>query len=211
MKSFRRVFKYIWPQWPRLTVIVLSAMIIGLLFAFSIGTVLPLLKVMMGEEGLHGWVYRVIASDRYGVSFYVPDKIDFADPNNSDIMYHLRVTSVEELSLAADAGLEQDDWIIGAGDNLVLQGAAEGISSGKLLQVLSTAADNGEIIIQYKRLNADGQMEVKELKLSTGRKPFYADFVQGALGFVPRAQTKQNARDAVIFIILMMVAVTAIR
>ena len=103
MKAFKRIFKYVWPQWHRLVVIVVSAMIIGLLFAFSIGTILPLLKVMMGEEGLHGWVDRLISKDRYGVNFYVPDKIDMSDPN---VVYHLRVTSVKEKSQAAVAGLE---------------------------------------------------------------------------------------------------------
>ena len=45
MKAFKRIFKYVWPQWHRLVIIVVSAMMIGLLFAFSIGTILPLLKV----------------------------------------------------------------------------------------------------------------------------------------------------------------------
>ena len=103
MESFKRIFKYVWPQWHRLVVIVVSAMMIGILFAFSIGTVLPLLKVMMGEEGLHGWIDRLIAKNRYGVSFYVPDKIDMSDPN---VVYHLRVTDVKEESQAAIAGLE---------------------------------------------------------------------------------------------------------
>ena len=107
MKAFKRIFKYVWPQWHRLVIIVVSAMMIGLLFAFSIGTILPLLKVMMGEEGLHGWIDRLIARDRYGVSFYVPDKIDLSDPNKRDIVYHLRVTAVKEGSQAAIAGLEQ--------------------------------------------------------------------------------------------------------
>jgi hypothetical protein len=85
-------------------------MLIGVLFAFSIGTILPLLKVMMGEEGLHGWVDRLISKDRYGIGFYVPDKIDMSDPNE---VYHLRITAVEDKSQANIAGLEEGDYIIG--------------------------------------------------------------------------------------------------
>ena len=60
MDAFKRVFKYIWPQWHRLVVIFCAALVVGQLFSFSIATVLPLLKVMMGEEGLHGLVNRKI-------------------------------------------------------------------------------------------------------------------------------------------------------
>jgi len=211
MKSFKRIFKYVWPQWHRLVVIVISAMMIGLLFAFSIGTILPLLKVMMGEEGLHGWIDRLIAKDRYDVSFYVPDKIDLSDPNKRDIVYHLRVTAVKEGSQAAIAGLEQDDWIFGVTSTPTEQDKAGTVSSAKLLENLATAESNTKLSILFKRLNADGRMENKELKIATGPKPFYADFIQRAIGFVPREQSRENAKKAVIFIILMMAVVTAIR
>jgi len=208
MQSFKRIFEYIWPQWHRLVVIVVSAMIIGVLFAFSIGTILPLLKVMMGEEGLRGWVDRLIAKDRYGLSFYVPDKIDMSDPNE---VYHLRVTGVEEESRAEIAGLEEGDVIVGVLSTNSAEEAAGKVSSAKLLEKLATAKSSTDLAIRYKRLSADSRMELKELKIATGPKPFYADFVQRAIGFVPREQSRENAKKAVIFIILMMVVFTAIR
>jgi ABC-type multidrug transport system fused ATPase/permease subunit len=208
MKSFKRIFKYVWPQWHRLVIIVVSAMMIGMLFAFSIGTILPLLKVMMGEEGLHGWVDRIIAKDRYGVSFYVPDKIDMSDPN---VVYHLRVTGVEEKGQAAIAGFEQGDYIVGVLSTSSAPEATGRVSSTKLLEELATAESNTELAIRYQRLNADSRMELKELKIAAGPKPFYADFVQQSIDFVPREQSRENARKAVIFIILMMAVFTVIR
>ena len=208
MKAFKRIFKYVWPQWHRLVVIVVSAMMIGLLFAFSIGTILPLLKVMMGEEGLHGWVDRMISKDRYGVGFYVPDKIDMSDPNE---VYHLRITAVEEKGQAAIAGLEEGDVIVGVLSTFPAPEAAGKVPSTKLLEELATAESNTELAIRYQRLNADNRMENKELKIAAGPKPFYADFIQQAIGFVPREQSRDNARKAVIFIILMMAVITVIR
>ncbi|MDH4240069.1 MAG: ABC transporter ATP-binding protein/permease [Phycisphaerae bacterium] len=208
MKAFNRIFKYIWPQWHRLVVIVVSAMMIGMLFAFSIGTILPLLKVMMGEEGLHGWVDRLISKDRYGISFYVPDKIDMSDPN---VVYHLRVTAVEEKGHAAIAGLEQGDVIVSVLSTPSAPEAAGKVPSTQLLEKLATAESNTKLSILFKRLNAESRMENKELKIATGRKPFYADFIQQAIGFVPREQSRENARKAVIFIILMMAVFTVIR
>jgi len=211
MKSFKRIFRYVWPQWPRLIVIVVSAMVIGMLFAFSVGTVLPLLKVMMGEEGLHGWVDRLIAKDRFGISFYVPDKIDLSDPDGRDVIYYIRVTNVAEQTPAFDTGLEQNDCIVGVANSLIRPGIVDNIPSQKLLEELATAEDNDEIIIQYNRLNSRGQIELKELKLFAGPKPFYADFVQRALSFMPRQEVRENARRAVVFIILMMLVATVVR
>jgi subfamily B ATP-binding cassette protein MsbA len=215
MKSFRRIFEYIWPQWHRLIVIIVSAVIVGVLFAFSIGTVLPLLKVMMGEEGLHGWVDRVIAKDRYGVNFYVPDRIDLSDPNKRDIVYHLQVTDVKEKSPASIVGLEKGDLIVrlivGVPDTISEQEMSGKVSSARLLEILATAESSSEIAVHYKRVNARGQMELNKLKLAAVPKPFYADFIQEAISFVPREQSRETAKEAVIFIILMLTVVTAVR
>jgi len=46
MKAFRRIFKYVWPQWPRIIVVVVSAVVIAALLSLSFMTLIPLLKVM---------------------------------------------------------------------------------------------------------------------------------------------------------------------
>ena len=77
MGPFKRIFKYVWPQWPRIIIVVLSALIVSTLLSLSFATVLPLLKVMTGEEGLHNWVDRKVSSHRYGIEIYLPEKTDF--------------------------------------------------------------------------------------------------------------------------------------
>ena len=88
---FLRIFKYVRPQWPRVVVIICTAVLIGILFALSFATVVPLLKVMMGEEGLHGWVDRKTCGRRYGLDFYVPDTTDLmnVNANKADIRFFL--------------------------------------------------------------------------------------------------------------------------
>ena len=58
MKAFGQMLRYIWPQWPRIIVVVLSAVAIAVMLSLSFVTIIPLLKVMIGTEGLHGWVDR---------------------------------------------------------------------------------------------------------------------------------------------------------
>jgi len=210
MKAFKRVFSYIWPQWDKLVTIVCSAVLIGLLFSVSIATVLPLLKVMMGEEGLHGWVNRVISQDRYDLNFYVPDRIDLSDPNDPEAAYYLQVVHVKEDGLAAKADLREGDLIIGAGSRLVHK-AGEKVPSANLLSELATTIDDVVIVVQFKRLNEEGQMDLEVAELACGRRPFYANYSQRLLRFVPKTETRANRKHAVVFIIILMAVVTVVR
>src|SRR4030042_6959495 len=105
MKSFGRIFKYVWPQWPRIITVVVAAVIFAILLSLSFMTVIPLLKVMMGKEGLHNWVDRKTCNYKYGVDFYVPNAIDIIDKGSEDIAYSLLITGVEKNSLVESAGL----------------------------------------------------------------------------------------------------------
>ena len=68
-----RIFKYIWPQWPRLIVAFSTAIIVAILLSVSFMTIIPLMKVMLRQEGLHGWVDRTARDWKYGVDIYLPD------------------------------------------------------------------------------------------------------------------------------------------
>lgn len=210
MKALKEVFKYIWPQWHRLVTIACSALLIGMLFSFSIATVLPLLKVMMGEEGLHGWVNRKISEHRYGVSFYVPDRIELSDPNDPEVAYYLRIVDVKKGSFAEQAGLRQQDLIVGAAGSLIGE-TAERTASSTLLWELATVANVKSIAVQCHRLDELGRFETIQLELQCGKKPFYAGHAQRLLRFVPKEQTRENKKKAVIFIIVLMMVTTAVR
>ena len=214
MKDFKRVFEYIWPQWHRLVTIVCSALLIGILFSFSIATVLPLLKVMMGEEGIHGWINRKVSENRYGLSIYVPDSIELSDPN---VACFLRIAGVKKNSFAEKAGLKEEDQIVGAGDSLINE-KRDKIPSSELLKKLATIdvpnVGARSIVIQYRRYD---ESELITQILRVGKKPFYADYAQRLLEssfmsrFIREDRTRENKKKAVIFIILMMAVVTLVR
>ncbi len=210
MKAFWRVFEYIWPQWPRLIVIIVSAILISILFSLSFMTIIPLLKVMMGEEGLHGWADRKVCEQRYGIKFYTPDRIDFADPNKSDIAYYLIVTKVKPDGHAYAAGLREKDWIVGTGSSVTGEGADKVVAT-RLLEELAKAGGSEKIPVRYKRFDQGGASELQDAVLDSGRRPFYLDSVQGLLSFLPREQTPENKTRAVSMIIILMGIFTVIR
>ena len=207
MKAFRRTFKYIWPQWPWLIVILFSAILISILFSLSFMTIIPLLKVMMGEEGLHGWVDRKVCGQRYGLEFYVPDRIDYTDPENPDVAYYLLVTDVEVGTLAEMAGLRRQDRIVSVGGSAAGQKAGK-VASSKLLEELSTAGGNSDIVIQYKRLDKDGRVQLHSAGLDSGDRPVYLHWVEQVMSFLPRQQGRANKTRAVSLIIIIMAVFT---
>jgi len=210
MKAFWRVFDYIWPQWPRLIVILVSAILISILFSLSFMTIIPLLKLMMGEEGLHGWADRKVCQQRYGIRFYTPDRVDFVDPNKADIAYYLIVTKVETDGLAYASGLREQDYIVGVGSSAAGEGADKVISS-KLLEELALAGGNEKLPIRYKRFDERGSFELRDGLLDSGRRPFYLDSLQGLLSLLPREQTPESKTRGITIIIIVMGIFTVVR
>ena len=199
MKAFNRVFVYIWPQWQRLIIILISALVISILFSLSFMTIIPLLKVMMGEEGLHGWVDRKVCEHRYGLKFYTPERIDVLDPNKTDIAYRLIITQVERGSLAEDAGLREQDNIIGVGDTIGINH----VPSSSLLEELASAGSDVNFPIEYQRSN-----ETAIFELSSESRPFYLNSVEWLMSFVPREQGVKEKTRAMSIIIIMMAVFT---
>ncbi|HNS40618.1 MAG TPA: ABC transporter transmembrane domain-containing protein, partial [Promineifilum sp.] len=190
--------KYVWVQWPRVITVVLSAIVVSSLLSLSFVTVIPLLKVMMGDEGLHGWVDRKLVSHRYGLEFYVPGNVDFMQ---SDIAHHLLVTEVEDASLGHKAGLAEFDRIIGVG-GLLIESPDQQYWSLDLLEELAMAGGERRLTLQVRRTNDAGAVQMQSLSMETGRHPFYLNRLARLMSFVPREQTRDSKTKAVIFIVL---------
>ena len=208
MKSFWRVFKYVWPQWPRVAVVCVTATVVAILFAMSFMTIGPLLKVMMNEEGMHGWVNRKICNWRYGLDFYVPDKVDFA--KSSDMPFYLDVTRVDEDEPAEAAGIEARDKIFDVGGSLD-SSQIENVPSDVLLEKLAIADGEAEITITVKRDNQQGVAQLKEINLITPVKRDYVGQIQWLMSFVPKGEDKSQRERTVIYIILIMAVITTVR
>lgn len=215
-----RIFRYVRPQWPRVVAVFLVAIVIAILFSLSFMTIGPLLKVMMGEEGLHGWVDRKICGMRYGMDFYVPELADFADPQ---IARYLLVTDVaedkkkEQKKLAFTAGLRVGDKIIGVGAS---QPGTDGLGvpSAHLLELLAGAQGGDPIEVRVSRenaLDALAQSALIEFSLTppvdTGVRGWAIQQIQKLMQFVPRGQTRATKRSAIILIIVVMGCVTVVR
>lgn len=213
LTAFWRIFKYVWPQWPHVVAVVFVAMIIAVLFALSFATIGPLLKVMMGEEGIHGWIDRRICDARYGMDFSVPQLSDFQNDPNSGVAYYVEIISIDSNDFASAAGLKFSDRIVGVGE--AVPKGEDGISSAILLEKMANPESVDTINLLVKRINKLGNSEEKKISLEVpdlnGLKNWAINKVQSAMTFVPRGQSGETKRKAIIFIIIVMGIVTTVR
>lgn len=209
MRYFGRTLDYVWPQWHRIVGIVIAVLVISVLYTITFATITPLLTVMMGSEGLYGWVDRKITAGRYGIEFYVPDTIDLSDPNSS-AAYKLRVTNVHEKSPAEKAGFEAGDWITAVVKGEESFPGNEKMFTREMLEKFATSQESTVLNIRYNRVEGSA-IEKLTTSLQAPEKPFYADTAYKFLSVLPREQSKKVKRDAVIFVIVFMAFVTIFR
>ncbi|MHC4754872.1 MAG: ABC transporter ATP-binding protein [Planctomycetota bacterium] len=212
MNQLGRVFDYVWKQWHRLIIVMISVIVIALLYVFSLGMISPFLTVIMGDEGLHGWAYRKMASVRYGMNFYDVDPVDVSDPNNPQVSYYLEVANVERKSAGDNIGIKRKDKIINIGENaLDPNDPVSRMPSIEILKAFAAAPDNKDYVIQFQRPDKFGTPQTKSNIINSGKTPFYSDWVHYILSFVPPNKGSEQKQKAFIVIITLALIATIIR
>jgi subfamily B ATP-binding cassette protein MsbA len=226
MKAFAHMLRYIWPQWPRIVVVILSAFAIAAMLSMSFVTIIPLLKVMIGAEGLHGWVDRKAAEYYYGLEFYSPEPLELTDGPGPSLRTHLLVTKVEKDSPAERAGIHPQDYLADV-DHIRVEDPNHPYA--RLLQELANPRRQ-TVQIDVKRAQSD-TFEPLSAEIATPRDPQYRAApedhgfrwlqrqtqvlaVRGAqwfVGFLPRGQTAENKVKAVLLIVLVLGVTTVVR
>ena len=204
MKHLNRIFKYVWPQWPDIIVVIVSAIIIAGSLSLSFFSIGPLLRLMMGNEGVHGWVERKICSWRYGISFAVPGNID--QSSNNLTSNNLIINGIKNKSLSQKAELKALNVIIDINE-LRANNNANDISPGRLLEVLATAESNTDFTIRIN--DVENNFETTTLTMNSGEKPFYVDYIEKIINLLPR--NTDNKFKAVSLFIIGIGIITLIR
>ncbi len=207
LAPFMRVLGYVWPQWPRLIAIFLWAALISMMFSASFLSIIPLLKVMMEEEGLHSWVDRKISNGRYGMDFYVPSLSDFFDESSAAARY-LLINSIDDEDWAYEQGLQRGDMIIAVGVDGDFE---ENAGPARMLELLATSEDDQPLSIKFRRPDADALMESLTISDRAPPKPFYSDMAHWAVGFVPRDGGRETVFQAMALVIIGLTLVTILR
>ena len=219
MKPFQRVLGYVKQEYRAVILSILFAVLTVTLFALSLAAVLPLMKVMIGEEGLHGWIYRAIIKDRSGIRFMdVPlGENIVAKDDDKPRQPKLRIRSIENNSPAAGIGLKQLDVILAVilenEENNQTQAVVIPNRNALLEKITQAPADSS---IQLKIEHDDGSTETVQFTIES--KPFYTRAAHWLLSFVPPMQQFESKeelrtfkRDCIVKLILLMLIATIAR
>lgn len=207
LTAFTRVLRYVWPQWPSVIALLLWAALISLMFSASFLTIIPLLKVMMEEEGLHSWVDRKMCNGRYGMDFYVPSLSDFNE-KSTDFTQYLLVNRIDKDLWAEQTQLHIGDLVVAVAGDEKMEIAS---SPDKMLEVLATAEAQTPITLSIRRTNTQGDTELLSLSNTIPPKPFYADLAQWPVSFIPRDGNKENVFHAMVLVIVGLTVITILR
>lgn len=106
--ALRRLISSTFWHWRLLTAGAVCSLFFAGLSAFGLAGVLPVLKLMLEEEGLGGWAYRTVAGERLGVEWVrrLPD--EGFDPEKGSLFLIQRVTNARR---AEAAGLRALDYV----------------------------------------------------------------------------------------------------
>lgn len=188
MNHLKRIFKYVWPQWPDIILVIASAIIIAGTLSLSFFSIGPLLRLMMGSEGVHGWVERNICSERYGITFSMPDTSE-----------ELVIVGIEKDSLAEKSDLKIFNIVSGINEVRIVNDSND-IPRNKLLRELATAESNTDLRIWIN--SEQNNPDTNFVSMNSGKKPFYVDTVEKLINLLPRERTPKDKFKAIsIFII----------
>jgi ATP-binding cassette, subfamily B, bacterial MsbA len=225
MKYFRRVLGYMRGEIKAVIIAFVCALLVAALLSLSLAAMLPLMKVLVGEEGLPGWVYSGMIKHRCGIDFEpIPlgEYLDKSPIGQSDDSSLLRVGGVIGKSAAYKAGVRRGDEVIAVqcpGDP-----RPQTLSRNALLEKLAQAPADEPIVLTvlhpYRKAVKKTDKEILEsrtpenYKLTLENPLKYRLYVKPAQWFLNRLPPDTGPkfkRDSIINIIIVMVIVTFIR
>jgi len=208
MVYFRRVLGYVTPQYKAVILSVLCALVVAMLFTLSIGALLPLMKVIIGEEGLHGWVERAVIKHRCGISFAAQELQETLTDNketSSRSDETLAIVNLRNDSPAKQGGLEPGDIILAV--NPANLQSPEEFTREQLLTELAWADPTEPLHILARHTSG----EIKTLTIETDNPPIYASSARWLLDFVPREHGVAFKRNCIILVVVIILAATITR
>ncbi len=144
MKHFFRSIKYLRPYRVRLAAAMVCVVFIMLLWAGGLGALLPGVKILISDEGLHDWAWRSMTEDRLDakvVARVIRGEHRFGD-KRLDVTDYLDVVKLDKKTSAAEAGLQETEWLVGLSDE---NGEVQFLNAYELAKVIGKTAGEQKI------------------------------------------------------------------
>jgi ABC-type multidrug transport system fused ATPase/permease subunit len=182
---------YVWPHRRHVTIGILAALLAAALNAVSIGGILPVLQILIGEEGLHGWVAHTIAEKRTGARLAAYESRPSAGSGDGGPV-GLVVEGLREGGPLGTAGLAPLDLIV-ALDGEPLEAAA-------WFPRLADLPAGAVCALTVRRQMEDAAGTV-DCRVQLGGTPVEWRLIRSAVNFIPAEVTRQDRIRTLVWIL----------
>ncbi|MBI9016116.1 MAG: ABC transporter ATP-binding protein [Phycisphaerae bacterium] len=203
MEHLNRVLKYVFKHYKLVIISIICALGTATLFAASLTAMLPLMKIIITDEGMAGWVNRSVIKSSSGLSFSESELNNFSQ-QTAKIEKFLIISKIKDKSPSDIAGLKIGDKLLAVSwtdDNGDVQ-----TTSNFLAELDKLAwAQNPQLKIEHS------DNSISTLNLNPGDKPFYAPLAKNILAKLPHENSVEFKRKCMVALIIMMLIATILR
>jgi len=186
-RHFARLLGYVWPHKRYLFPAVACILLMAATYSASIGSVFPVLKVVVEREGLHGWV------DRYIVESRLRCRLALYDPERHGVVPGIPANAAKIIEIKPGSPLEAS---IARADDFVVGLAGRQVSAIRLFEELAVAEGKISLRIHHRNSPKPVQQEVSLPPL----KPKYR-WMRDAIALIPGG-TQADERMRTILVVL---------
>ena len=116
MKDFFRSVGYLKPYRKRLAVSIVCVLLIAVLWFAGLGMFAPGLKVLISPEGLHGWAWNSLTSDRLGIKVVTRIGGEQTVVEGRQLGMYVDIVDTDADGPADRAGIKAGEWLVGLED-----------------------------------------------------------------------------------------------
>ncbi len=182
---FRRMLSLIWPHRRFVLIGLLASVGFALFNAAGVAGLVPILKVLISEEGLHGWVDRSVAEECLRAEFNI-----YSTDDKAAVVQRLKGGSP-----LYEAGVRQTHLIVAVN--------GERVSAVDLFRRIAQTSAHGTVRIGFVPMNAPEAAPVSA-DVALQSVPFRWRMVQSVAELLPRAQTRGDTARTLRYVLLVV-------
>ena len=211
MKNFYRSLKYLKPYRARLTVAMVCVVLIAIMWGSGLGMMLPGAKILLSDEGLHGWAWNLLNSDHLGARVVQQrvgtQRVIEVGGQKQLIESAINVVSLDKKSPARDAGIEASDWIIG-----VVEGDVQRrYPANDLSRMLATHKTGDKVTLVVYRAGGKQVGEVTPREVTLQKAGFGAQTLADVVGKIQEPATPGDKFPIFMYLLAFAMVITILR
>ncbi|MBN1943909.1 MAG: ABC transporter ATP-binding protein [Phycisphaerae bacterium] len=206
MKYFFQSLRYLKPYRIRLAVSFFLVLGIAVLWGGGLGMLLPGMKVLISEEGLHGWAWNSMTQDRLNANIVY--RLVLKDRHIEPGCYLpvvLDVIALESDGRAAEAGIGVNEWLVGVEEN----GRREFLQAAQLARRLAQW-DESDRVCDLLVYNTDSS-KVRVAKIKLHRLRTGSKFLGAIAARLPEPADRKGRIPILIWLLVVSLAITLVR